>query len=116
MSNELWDIEDSDRFVKLAFKFPELLTLEEQVLLEIICRSEYLWSNDGELEKGSKNEDLLKERRLIDGKYLLMNLLRKHWDTYNAVVSGEEHMSILISISEDPFFPDCDSFIADFIE
>jgi len=116
MSNELWDIEDSDRFVKLAFKFPELLTLEEQVLLEIIRGSEYLWSNDSEPEEGSEDEDLLKNRRLIDGKYLLINLLRKHWDAYNAVVSGEEPMSILLSISDDPFSPDGDSFIADYIE
>jgi hypothetical protein len=102
LSNELWDIKEPDRFVKLAFKFPELLTIEEQVLLEIIQRSDYLWSNDSEPEEGTENEGLLRERLLIDGRYLLINLLRLHWGTFNAVACGEEPLSVLNSISDDP--------------
>ncbi|MCH6574996.1 MAG: hypothetical protein IH795_07300, partial [Bacteroidetes bacterium] len=39
----LWDVDDADRFAKLALNFPELLTHDEQVLWKLVCENGYLW-------------------------------------------------------------------------
>lgn len=39
VANELWDVDDSERFARLAIKFPELLDVEEQERWKIIMDS-----------------------------------------------------------------------------
>ena len=43
VSSVLWDVDEPDRFVKLATRYPELLTHGEQVVWKLICESGYLW-------------------------------------------------------------------------
>ena len=35
--SKLWDLDESNRFVKLAEHFPELLTYDEQLIWRVIC-------------------------------------------------------------------------------
>lgn len=42
-ANRLWDVDDADRFAKLAIRYPELLTHEEQVLWKLIRENGALW-------------------------------------------------------------------------
>jgi len=44
---ELWDVDEADRFVKLALRYPELLTHEEQIRWKIIQEEEYFRDKDG---------------------------------------------------------------------
>jgi predicted transcriptional regulator len=76
----LWDVDDADRFAKLALNFPELLTHDEQVLWKLVCENNYLWrgrDNDGEWVWG------------ISEKALIVERLRCHWDKFNSVARGE---------------------------
>jgi len=40
---DLWDIDESDRLVKLAFKYPGLLSFEEQKIWKLIREYGYFW-------------------------------------------------------------------------
>jgi hypothetical protein len=40
---ELWDLDEAERFVKLAFSYPEMLRHEEQVLWKLIRENGALW-------------------------------------------------------------------------
>ena len=48
----LWDVDPADRFAKLALRYPELLTHDEQVLWKLIRENGALWK--GRFAKGSK--------------------------------------------------------------
>ncbi|NWG31665.1 hypothetical protein [Sulfuricystis thermophila] len=39
---ELWDVDDAERFVRLAIKYPDLLTHDEQILWKVLLDSELL--------------------------------------------------------------------------
>lgn len=45
---DLWDVDEPDRFVKLALRFPELLTYEEQILWKLLCKYRWYWNNKPE--------------------------------------------------------------------
>ena len=40
---ELWDVDEPDRFAKLAIHYPDLLTHEEQTLWKLVRENEPLW-------------------------------------------------------------------------
>lgn len=79
----LWDVEDADRFAKLALRFPELLTHEEQKRWKLIRENGFLWRGDF---KNSDNE----WRWNVYESSLLYERLRKYWDTFCAVARGEQ--------------------------
>jgi len=70
----VWDVDDADRFVKLASTFPVFLTHQEQVLWKLIkeCRG---------LNKGEDGLGLAE--------------IRKHWPSLIAVSQGEMKKSDL---------------------
>lgn len=86
-AQELWDTDEADRLVKLALKYPELLNHEEQILWKLIKDFGLLWKgsydNDGYFKWELKEETCLFPR------------LRKHWDTFKQVASGEADKSSL---------------------
>ena len=43
VANHLWDIDEPDRFAKLALRYPDLLDHEQQRLWKLICENGYLW-------------------------------------------------------------------------
>lgn len=83
----LWDVDDSDRFAKLAIRFPELLTHEEQVLWKLVRENGHLWKG-----KHDGNGDWV-WKVVEDG--LVMERLREHWLKFNAVANGEAEPSTL---------------------
>ena len=84
----LWDVDDADRFAKLAVRYPDLLTHEEQVLWKLIKENGYLWRGNW---RGSDNSWQWK----IEEGSLQFDELRKHWDTFKKVASGEGQKSDL---------------------
>jgi hypothetical protein len=77
-SAELWDVDEPDRFAKLALNHPGMLTHDEQVLWKLIRENGYLWSGRFDREGGRwiwqvQPSDLIVER------------LREHWEAFKAV-------------------------------
>jgi hypothetical protein len=66
-SHELWDVDEADRFIKLATKFPHLLDYEEQQLWKRILESPLSKTADGALD---------------------VKLVRKHWAKFNSETKG----------------------------
>jgi hypothetical protein len=66
-SHELWDVDEADRFVKLATKFPHLLDIDEQRLWKRINESPLSQTKDGKLD---------------------VKLVRKHWAKFNSEAKG----------------------------
>ena len=95
----LWDIDEADRFAKLALNFPYLLTYDEQVLWKIIKRNGYLW-------KGEYGEE---EDRMwiwnINQDSLIIDKLREHWDTFKDVAHGKIDASELPQWEKDDRIP-----------
>jgi hypothetical protein len=73
----LWDVNEADRFARLAFRYPDLLTYNEQMCWKLICENEYLWKGRPD-EAGDRIE-----------ANLIWPRLRETWDLFNAVVRGE---------------------------
>ena len=51
-SSELWDVDEPDRFVKLAEKYPELLTHEEQLIWKVARERDVFWRDANKIEYG----------------------------------------------------------------
>ncbi|SFK65075.1 hypothetical protein SAMN05216302_101189 [Nitrosomonas aestuarii] len=84
----LWDVDDSDRFVKLALRYPQLLTHDEQVIWKLIKENGYFWYGhwqDGIFEWSIEDTSFLYKR------------LRDNWDIVKQVASGEKLKSNLPS-------------------
>jgi hypothetical protein len=80
-AEKLWDIDEPDRFAKLAQNYPELLTHDEQVLWKLIRECSFLWYQ-GVWDEGIPPS-------------LKFHKLREQWDALNRVASGEADKSIL---------------------
>jgi len=92
----LWDVNEADRFVRLAFRYPDLLNHHEQICWKLICENEYLWKGRPD-EAGDRIEaNLIWER------------LREKWDLFNAVARGDEPKSKLPAGSSSPSFDEGD--------
>jgi len=77
---ELWDVDEPERFVKLASLHPDLLAHSEQVLWKLIRENRHVW------------------RRPDEGPSLAnLNVqnLREHWARFVAVAAGEANKSVL---------------------
>ncbi len=80
----LWDVDDADRFAKLALRYPHLLTHEEQVKWKSIRESGAVWR--GTYNGGPLNEFTWS----VDEDSLIYPLLREHWATFCAVAESGE--------------------------
>lgn len=78
----LWDVDEADRFAKLALAYPELLTHEEQILWKLIRECGLLWRG------GYGGPDKEWQWRVKDSS-LIWERLRKHWPTFCKVARGE---------------------------
>lgn len=67
-ANELWDVDEADRFYLLTQNFPDLMTHEEEVMWKII-----------------QEEDVFKD---IEGR-LMVEFVRSGWEPLKKYVSGE---------------------------
>ena len=87
VANTLWDVDDSDRFAKLAIKFSELLTHEEQVLWKLIRENGLLWKG-----RYDNNGDWVWR---VAEDALVMERLRVNWLKFNEVANGDAAPSTL---------------------
>ena len=100
-ASSMWSVYEPDRFVKLAFRFPELLTHEEQILWALIRENSLLWR----MKRVRRGTLLYFPTRVIfsesEGEHiyeyvlepkepnLIIERLREHWETFKKVASGE---------------------------
>lgn len=77
----LWDVDEADRFVRLALRHPELLTHDEQVLWKLVRENGWLW-------RGSFAGLDREWTWAIEEESLLFDRLRTHWHKFCAVVDG----------------------------
>jgi hypothetical protein len=85
IDEKLWDVEDADRFAKLALQYPDLLTHHEQIVWKLIRENGFLWKGryQGEWTWIVREESLLFDR------------LRENWATFNEVARGDAPKSKL---------------------
>jgi hypothetical protein len=81
---EVWDVDEPDRFANLALSFPELLSHEEQVLWKMIRECGYLWRG-----KYVKRDDTEEWTWQTNHTSLIYEQLRESWDTIKRVANGE---------------------------
>jgi hypothetical protein len=86
-ASTLWDVDEADRFVKLAFRHPELLTHEEQVRWKLIRENGAVWKGR---YAGFENEFVWTVRE----DSLLLNNLRLHWASFCAVADGSDEANL----------------------
>jgi len=81
LSGQLWDVDEPDRFAKLAVKYEYLLTHEEQVLWKLIRENGFLWRGNYESNR--------KWTWKIEPDSLIFDRLREHWPAFLGVARGE---------------------------
>jgi hypothetical protein len=84
----LWDVDEADRFARLALRHPDLLTHEEQVLWKLLKENGLLWRGkyagfDQQWTWTVREESLMYDR------------LRKHWAKFCSVAEGSAPASEL---------------------
>jgi hypothetical protein len=80
--NNLWDVDESERLIRLAFNFPELLTYEEQLIWRLIRDCGYLWR--GHFSKADHGWEWN-----ISESALIWDRLKEHWETFKSVAANE---------------------------
>nr|ART37117.1 D93 [uncultured bacterium] len=85
-ANDLWDVDEADRFAKVALGYPGLLTHEEQVLWKLVRENGFLWRGGYRHGKWVWSVDL---------SSLDFDRLRRYWPVFNAVARGEADASVL---------------------
>jgi hypothetical protein len=86
--SDLWDVDDADRFVKLALKHSDLLTHEEQVRWKLICENGAVWN-------GAYAGPDQVWTWTISARYVNYQKLREYWDVFCKVARFEldkEHL------------------------
>lgn len=95
----LWDVDDADRFAKLALRYPHLLSHEEQVRWKLIRENGYLW-------KGSYFTNSGEWVWTVEEGKLIFPRLRQHWIAFCGVAdSGTGHHTLPTWAKTDPAAP-----------
>jgi len=85
-ADTLWDVDEPDRFAKLAFRYPELLNYVDQKKWKLIRENGYLW-------KGRMNAGVWTWQ--VQKKDFIFERLRQYWEKFCAVAEGKEDASVL---------------------
>ena len=91
----LWDPDEPDRIVRLAFNYPELMTLEEQVLWKLVCETGFLW-------KGSFVGNPPVWGWIADKQSIIWERLREHWTLIREVAAGRKSPTDLPGLPKPP--------------
>jgi hypothetical protein len=95
----LWDVDDADRFAKLALRYPHLLTHEEQVRWKLIRENGYLW-------KGSYAGRRKEWTWTVDEDSFIYPRLREHWAAFClAADTGEGKDQLPTWVKTEPITP-----------
>jgi hypothetical protein len=98
VASSLWDVDPADRFVKLALRYPELLTHEEQLLWKVLRRHGYFWD-----AKWDPSMSVFRWR--TDEVSLRKDKLRRYWEMLNQVARGELDKTSLPQLTVPPAMP-----------
>ncbi len=93
-TNNIWDVFDSDRLVKLAIYYPQLLTYEEEVTWKIIREIKEFWYGNGDYYEDGCD----------------FQTIRKFWPEIKAVADGEKNLSELQQKLSPPNAPTKNGF------
>ena len=87
--DRVWDVDEPDRFAKLALNYPELLTHDEEVLWKLIRENGALWHG--------RYDPALDERWVwpVETASLNLDRLREHWETFKKVAKGDSPPDLL---------------------
>jgi hypothetical protein len=80
-AESLWDVDDADRFARLALHHPDLLTHDEQILWKLVRESGLLW-------RGTYSGVDKEWTWTIREESLIFDRLRQHWPIFCAVADG----------------------------
>ena len=86
-ANRLYDVDEAERFARLAIFYPDLLTHDEQLLWKIIC-------DTGLITLGKVNEYPAPDQwdlNVLEQK--VFPSIRKHWKTFLAIANGSKDIS-----------------------
>lgn len=83
----LWDVDEADRVAKLALRYPQLLTFDEQVLWKLVVECGAVW-------KGHRDATGLWVWEVSE-QTLDFQELRMHWDDFVAVAEGRAKVDTL---------------------
>jgi hypothetical protein len=83
IASKLWHVEPADRFAKLALHYPDLLTHQEEIVWKLIQENGVFWRGN---RVGTKGEWTW---TTTDESDVVLDRLREHWETVNAVARGE---------------------------
>lgn len=89
VKNFLWDVDESDRFLKLALNYPSMLNHQEQVLWKLVCENGYLWRGKYETSSPYEWDWRISETTIIHER------LREYWEIFNQVANGEKDRNAL---------------------
>jgi len=85
----LWDVDEADRFAKLAFRYPDLLTHEEQVRWKLVRENGALWQ--GHHCSPPSNA----WQWTVDEQSFLFDRLRAYWPAFCSVAeTGTGHEAL----------------------
>ena len=85
----LWDVDDADRFAKLALRYPHLLSHEEQVRWKLIRECGYLWQGKYGPPPGQEWR-----WQVVEASFCF-DRLRDKWELFCAVANGDKPASEL---------------------
>ena len=77
----LWDVDEGDRFVNVAVRYPELLTHDEQVLWKLIRENGYCWRGRYDQED--------RWTWTVQPSAAIIERIREHWNDFKAAASGD---------------------------
>ena len=80
-----WDVDESDKFVKMALYYPNLLTHEEDVLWKLIRENGYLWEG---YYRTNKLRGVGEWTWKIDLGSFIFEHLRENWESFGLVAKG----------------------------
>jgi len=89
VANELWDVDEAERFLKLAIRCPDTLSHVEQILWKLIRECGYLWR--GGFNAADEWTWRIREEGIVTDR------LREHWEALKCVARGELDKSALPS-------------------
>ncbi|OYQ70551.1 hypothetical protein B9T13_04640 [Wohlfahrtiimonas chitiniclastica] len=91
ISENLWDIDESHRFLYLAAFYPELLTYEEQEVFKVIKNNfSYLKKEESEV-KGFRNELLYDYYHdVFQYQLICLKTVERHWEDIKALKPFKE--------------------------
>jgi hypothetical protein len=87
-ASALWDVDEPDRFAKLALNYPDLLDHEEQRIWKLIQECGLVWRGS---YSGLGNEWIWE----VDEKKLIVDELRENWEIFRDVARGDKPPSAL---------------------